>query len=137
MKQSWMLSSLSTSSIIFLHFFSTKCWIVSANGNLKANVAVVYKGLGGEQRTEVCEGGMSSEQALCGRVRLGRRETLDENWSSLRSRPASSLRTRLMSESTSSATESLALLQPSSAYATAQASWLCDWRGCGPIGDVC
>ena len=52
---------------------------VSANGNPKANVAVVYKGLGGEQRTEVCEGGMSSEQALCGRVRLGRRDTLDEN----------------------------------------------------------
>jgi hypothetical protein len=27
----------------------------------------------------VCEGGISSEQALCGRVRLGRRDTLDEN----------------------------------------------------------
>ncbi len=52
---------------------------VSANGNPKANVAVVYKGLGGEHRTEVCEGGISSEQALCGRVRLGRRDTLDEN----------------------------------------------------------
>ena len=41
---------------------------VSANGNPKANVAVVYKGLGGEQRTEVREGGISSKQALCGRV---------------------------------------------------------------------
>jgi len=47
---------------------------VSANGNPKAKVAVVYKGLGGEQRTEVCEGGMSIEQALCGRVRLSRRD---------------------------------------------------------------
>ena len=52
---------------------------VSANGNPKANVAVSYKGLGGEQGTEVCEGGISSEQAMCGRVRLGRRDTLDEN----------------------------------------------------------
>jgi hypothetical protein len=52
---------------------------VSANGNPKANVAVIYKGRGGEQGTEVCEGGISSEQALCGRVRLGRRDTLDEN----------------------------------------------------------
>ena len=52
---------------------------VSANGNSKANVAVIYKGLGGEQGTEVCEEGISSEQALCGRVHLGRRDTLDEN----------------------------------------------------------
>jgi hypothetical protein len=52
---------------------------ISANGNPKANVSVIYKGLGGEQRTEVCEGRISSEQALCGRVRLGRRDTLDEN----------------------------------------------------------
>jgi hypothetical protein len=52
---------------------------VSANGNPKANVAVIYKSLGGEQGTEVCEGGISSEQALCGRVRLGSRDTLDEN----------------------------------------------------------
>jgi hypothetical protein len=29
----------------------------------------------------VCEGGISSEHALCGRVRLGRRDTLDENLS--------------------------------------------------------
>jgi hypothetical protein len=52
---------------------------VSTNGNPKSSVAVIYKGLGGEQGTEVCEGGISSEQALCGRVRLGRRDTLDEN----------------------------------------------------------
>ena len=52
---------------------------VSANGNPKAKVAVVYKGLGGEQRTEVCEGGMIIDQALCGRVRLSRRDALDEN----------------------------------------------------------
>ncbi len=52
---------------------------VSANGNPKANVAVVYKCLGGEQRTEVGEGGISSKQALCGRVRLSRRDTPDKN----------------------------------------------------------
>ena len=52
---------------------------ISANGNPKANVAVVDKGLGGQQRTEVCKGGMISEQALCGRVRLRRRDALDQN----------------------------------------------------------
>jgi len=52
---------------------------VSANGNPKSNVAVIYKSLGGEQGTEVCEGGISSEQAMCGRVGLGSRDTLDEN----------------------------------------------------------
>jgi hypothetical protein len=52
---------------------------VSANGNPKANVAVIYKGSGGEQGTEVCEGGIRSEQVLCGRVRLGRQDTLDKN----------------------------------------------------------
>jgi hypothetical protein len=85
---------------------------VSANGNPKANVAVVYKGLGGEQRTEVGEGEISSKQALCGRVRLSRRDTPDKRILVLllMSRPASSLRTSLMSESTSSATESLALM---------------------------
>ena len=51
---------------------------VSANGNPKANVAVVYKGPGGEQRTEVGQGGISSKQALCGRVRLSRRNTPDK-----------------------------------------------------------
>ena len=38
---------------------------ISANGNPTANVAVVDKGLWGEQRTKVCEGRISSEQALC------------------------------------------------------------------------
>ncbi len=52
---------------------------VSANGNPKTNVAVVYKGLGGEQRTEVGKGGISSKQALCGRVHLSRRDTPDKN----------------------------------------------------------
>ncbi len=52
---------------------------VSANGNPKANVAVVYNGLGGEQRTEVGEGGISSKQAMCGRVRLSLRDTPDKN----------------------------------------------------------
>ena len=52
---------------------------VSANGNPKAKVAVVYKGLGGEQRTEVCEGGMSIDQAMCSRVRLCLCDALDEN----------------------------------------------------------
>ena len=37
---------------------------VSANGNPKFNVAVIYKSLGGEQGTEVCEGGISSDQAM-------------------------------------------------------------------------
>ena len=37
---------------------------VSANENPKTKVAVVYKGLGGEQRTEVGEGGISSKQEL-------------------------------------------------------------------------
>ena len=103
-----MLSSLSTSSIISRHLLSDKS--VSANGNPKANVAVVYKGLGGEQRTGVCEGGSSSEQALRGRVRIGRRDALEENHGLVIEVQASVLlETRPMSESTSSATESLAL----------------------------
>ena len=70
---------------------------VSANGNPKAKVAVVYKGLGGEQRTEVGEGGINSKQTLCGRVRLSRRDTLDENLGLVVdiTSPASSLRTSL------------------------------------------
>ena len=81
------------------------------HGNPKANVAVVYKGLGGEQRTEVGEGGISSKQALCGRVRLSRRDTPDKNLGLVVDvQSASSLRTSLMSESISSATESLALM---------------------------
>ncbi len=69
--------------VYVLHYFLTLFLykvldkIVSANGNPKVNVAVIYKGLGGEQGTEVCEGGISSEQTLCCRVRLGRRDTLD------------------------------------------------------------
>jgi len=84
---------------------------VSANGNPKANVAVIYKGLGGEQGTEVCEGGIIVSRrcaAVCAsaaEIPLTRILVL-----SLRSRPASSRRTCLMSESTSSATESFALM---------------------------
>jgi hypothetical protein len=86
--------------------------IVSANGNPKSNVAVIYKGLGGEQGTEVCEGGISSEQR-CAAVCASAAEiplTTRILVLSLRSRPASSRRTCLMSESTSSATESLDLM---------------------------
>ena len=36
----------------------------SVNGNPKSNLAVIYKSLGGEQGTEVCEGGISSDQAM-------------------------------------------------------------------------
>ena len=80
---------------------------VSANGNPKSNVAVIYKSLGGEQGTEVCEGGITVSRrcaAVCAsaaEIPLTRILVL-----SLRSRPASSRRTCLMSESTSSATES-------------------------------
>ena len=86
--------------------------IVSANGNPKSNVAVIYKDLGGEQGTEVCEGGISSEQR-CAAVCASAAEiplTTRILVLSLRSRPASSRRTCLMSESTSSATESLDLM---------------------------
>jgi hypothetical protein len=82
---------------------------VSANGNPRANVVVIYKGRGGEQGTEVCEGGISSEQALCGRVRLGRRDTLDENLALINHRRRKLLRRHLGNA----------------------------WRGCVPIGDVC
>jgi hypothetical protein len=51
----------------------------SADGNPKANVAVNHKRRGREQGTEVREGGIGNEQALCGSVRLSRRDTLDEN----------------------------------------------------------
>jgi hypothetical protein len=86
--------------------------IVSANGNPKSNVAVIYKGLGGDQGTEVCEGGISSEQR-CAAVCASAAEiplTTRILVLSLKSRPASSRRTCLMSESTSSATESLDLM---------------------------
>ncbi len=52
---------------------------ISADGNPKANVAVNHKRRGREQGTEVREGGISNEQALCGSVRISRRDTLDEN----------------------------------------------------------
>ena len=42
-------------------------------------IGAVTKGLKGEQRTEVGEGRISSNQALCGRVRLSRRDTPDKN----------------------------------------------------------
>ena len=52
---------------------------ISADGNPEANVAVNYKGLGGEQRTEARKAGIGSEQALCSRVLLSRRCARDED----------------------------------------------------------
>ena len=54
---------------------------ISADGNPKANVAVSYKRRGSapQQGTEVREGGIGNEQALCGSVRISRRDALDEN----------------------------------------------------------
>ncbi len=55
---------------------------ISADGNPKANATGNHKKRGREQgtsRTEVCEGGISNEQALGGSVRISRRDTLDEN----------------------------------------------------------
>jgi hypothetical protein len=53
---------------------------ISADGNPKANLAVVnHKRRGREQGTEVREGGIGNEQALCGSVRISRRDTLHEN----------------------------------------------------------
>ena len=52
---------------------------ISADGNSKANVAVNHKRRGREQWTEVREGGIGNEQALCGSVRISRRDALDEN----------------------------------------------------------
>jgi hypothetical protein len=42
---------------------------ISADGNPKANVAVNHKRRGREQGTEVREGGIGNEQALCDRQR--------------------------------------------------------------------
>ena len=81
-KPSWMLSSLSTSSItLILYHFTLKVLdkSISADGNTKTNVSVNYKGRGREQGTEVREGGIGIEHALCGSVRISRRDTLDEN----------------------------------------------------------
>jgi len=51
----------------------------STDGNPKSNVAVNYKGCGRKQGTEVREGGVGCKHALCGSVRISRRDTLDEN----------------------------------------------------------
>ena len=51
---------------------------ISADGNPKANVAVNHKARRREQRTEVIKGGIGSEHAQGGSVRVGRRDTLDE-----------------------------------------------------------
>jgi len=112
MKPSWIWSSLSTSSHkgLTLILYKVLDKSISADGNPKSNVAVNLKRCGREQGTEVHEGGIGTEQALCGSVRISRRDTLYENLGLvIEARPASSLRTCLMSESTSSATNSLAL----------------------------
>jgi hypothetical protein len=83
---------------------------ISADGNSKANVDVNHKRRGREQETEVREGGIGNEQVLCGSVRISRRDALDENLGLVMTRPESSLRTCLMSESTSSATDRLTLI---------------------------
>jgi hypothetical protein len=51
---------------------------ISADGNPKANVAINHKSRRREQRTEVIEGGIGSEHAQGGSVRVGCRDTLDE-----------------------------------------------------------
>jgi hypothetical protein len=51
---------------------------ISAYGNPKANVAINHKPRRREQRTEVIEGGIVSEHAHGGSVRVGRLDTLDE-----------------------------------------------------------
>ena len=51
---------------------------ISADGNPKANVAINHKARRREQRAEVFEGGIGSEHAHGGSVRVGRRDTLDE-----------------------------------------------------------
>ena len=76
MKPSWMLSSLSTCLTLILHKMLDKG--ISADGNPKANVAINHKARRREQRAEVIEGGIGSEHAHGGSVRVGRRDTLDE-----------------------------------------------------------
>ncbi len=88
----------------------TKCWIkASADGNSKGNVAVNHKRRGREQGTEVCEGGIgrrcAAACASAAEIPLTRILVL-----SLRAGPASFLRTCLRSESTSIATDRLALM---------------------------
>ena len=97
---------------------------ISADGNTKANVAVNHKRRGREQGNELREGGIGIEHALCCSVRISR-DTLDENLGLVEIEVEASvlLEYMLVSESTSRATDRLAL--PSSAYATAHASWWC------------
>jgi hypothetical protein len=52
---------------------------ISADGSTKANVAVNHKRRGREQGTEVREGEICIEHALCCSVRISHRDTLDEN----------------------------------------------------------
>jgi hypothetical protein len=52
---------------------------ISADGNSKTNVAVNHKRRGRDQGTEVRGKGIGNEHALCGSVRISRRNTLDEN----------------------------------------------------------
>jgi len=94
---------------------------ISAEVNTKTNEAVNYKGRGREQETEVREGGIGIEHALCGSVRISRRETLDENRGLVEIEGEASILT-------SRAMDSLALMYPSSAYATAQTSCWCVLR---------
>ncbi len=76
---------------------------ISADGNPKSNVAVNYKGCRRKRGTEVREGGVGCKHALCGSVRISRRDTIPLTrifvLSKLRARPASSLSKCLMSES--------------------------------------
>ena len=52
---------------------------ISADGNPKSIVAVNLKRHGREQGTEVHEGGICNEQAMCSSVRISHRDTLYEN----------------------------------------------------------
>jgi hypothetical protein len=69
---------------------------ISADGNPKANVAVNHKRRGRERGTEVREGGIGNEQALCGSVLISRRDTLDENLGLVIERQASVLLENLL-----------------------------------------
>ena len=88
---------------------------ISVDENTKTNVAVNYKGRGREQGTEVREGGVGGKQELCC-MSISAEIPLTRSlfFLKLRSRPASSLNTCLISERTSRATLSFALM-PSSA----------------------
>jgi hypothetical protein len=75
-----------------------------------ANVAVNHKRRGREQRTKVREGGIGIEHALCCSVRISRRDTLDENLGLVEIEVEASVLLEYMSESTSRAMDSLALM---------------------------